>query len=105
MVTQQDQIAITIVPDIVAPEAYRDAVQGTPPFDAVFHTASPFTYQNVESNIEFLEPAIKGTVNLLKVVNNNAQRVKRVIWTGSCASVIDYDSLASELPKVYTEAD
>ena len=102
---QQDQIAITIVPDIVAPEAYRDAVQGTPPFDAVFHTASPFTYQNVESNIEFLEPTIKGTVNLLKAVKDNAPRVKRVIWTGSCASVIDYDNLASEPPKVYTEAD
>ena len=102
---QQNQIAITTVPDIVAPEAYRDAVQGTPPLDAVFHTASPFTYQNVESNIEFLEPTIKGTVNLLKAVKDNAPRVKRVIWTGSCASVIDYDNLASEPPKVYTEAD
>ncbi|KAF2108589.1 putative dihydroflavonal-4-reductase [Lophiotrema nucula] len=105
---QRDQLAITIVPDIVASEAYRDAVQGTPgtpPFDTVFHTASPFTYQNVGSNIEFLEPAIKGTLNLLRAVKDHAPSVKRVIWTGSCASVIDYDNLASHPPRTYTEAD
>lgn len=102
---QQDQLAITIVPDIVAPGAYRSAVQGAPPFDVVFHTASPFTYGGGGSNLEFLEPAIKGTVNLLKAVKDNASSVKRVIWTGSCASVIDYDKLTSDPPKIYTEAD
>jgi nucleoside-diphosphate-sugar epimerase len=102
---QQSQIAITIVPDIVAPEAYHTAVQGTPPFDTVYHTASPFTYQNVESNIQFLEPATKGTLNLLKAVKDNAPSVRRVIWTGSCASVIDYDNLVSDPPKLYTEGD
>lgn len=40
---QQSQIAITIVRDIVASGAYHTAVQGTPPFDTVYHTASPFT--------------------------------------------------------------
>jgi len=65
---QQDRLAITIVPDIVAPEAYRNAVQGPPPFDTVLHTASPFTYKGVGSNLEFLEPAIKGTINLLQAV-------------------------------------
>jgi len=102
---QQSQISITIVPDIVAPEAYHTAVQGTPPFDTVYHMASPFTYRNVESNLQFLEPAIKGTMNLLKAVKDNAPSVKRVIWTGSCASVVDYDNLVSDPPKVYTEND
>ncbi|KAF2876210.1 hypothetical protein BDV95DRAFT_512242 [Massariosphaeria phaeospora] len=102
---QQDQLAITIVPNIVAPEAYRDAVQGTPPFDTVFHAASPFTYRDVQNNLEFLEPAIKGMLNLLKAVKDNAPSVKRVIWTGSCASVIDYDQLTSDPPKIYTEED
>lgn len=78
---------------------FHKAHQGTPPFDAVLHTASPFTYQDIESNIKFLEPVIKGTMNLLKAVKDNAPSVKRVIWTGSCASVIDY---ALEPPKVYT---
>ncbi|GAE00037.1 dihydroflavonal-4-reductase, putative [Paecilomyces variotii No. 5] len=103
--TQQSQIAIIIVPDIVAPEAYNTAVQGTPPFDIVYHTASPFGYQNVGSNLQFLEPAMKGTLNLLKAVKDNAPSVKRVIWTGSCASVIDYDNLVSDPPKLYTETD
>jgi nucleoside-diphosphate-sugar epimerase len=102
---QQDQLTITIVSDIVQPEAYRSAVQGTPPFDTVFHTASPFTYRDVGSNLEFLEPAIKGTINLLQAVKDYAPSVRRVIWTGSCASVIDYDNLASNPPKIYTEAN
>jgi nucleoside-diphosphate-sugar epimerase len=59
----------------------------------------------VGSNLQFLEPAIKGTSNLLKAVKDNAPSVKRVIWTGSCASVIDYDSLVSDPPRLYTEAD
>jgi nucleoside-diphosphate-sugar epimerase len=102
---QKAQLSITIVPDIVAPEAYNKAVQGSPPFDTVFHTASPFTYQNVSSNLEFLEPAIKGTMTLLKAVKEYAPSVKRVIWTGSCASVVDYDNLTSDPPKVLTEKD
>lgn len=101
----QSQLAITIVPDIVAPDAYRHVVQGMTPFDAVFHTASSFTYQGVENNLEFLEPAIQGTLNLLKAVKDYAPSVKRVIWTGSCASVVDYSNLTSEPPKIYTEAD
>ncbi|KAG2417876.1 hypothetical protein HFD88_000975 [Aspergillus terreus] len=104
-VAQQSQISTRIVPDIVAPGAYHAAVQGTPAFDTVYHTASPFTYNNVASNVEFLEPAIKGTLNLLQAVKDNAPSVKRVIWTGSCASVIDYDNLVSDPPRVYTEAD
>ncbi|KAJ5971625.1 methylglyoxal reductase (NADPH-dependent) gre2 [Penicillium vulpinum] len=102
---QQSQISIKIVPDIVASGAYHTAVQETPAFDTVYHTASPFTYTNVESNLEFLEPAIKGTLNLLKAVKDNAPNVQRVIWTGSCASVIDYNNLVSDPPKIYTEAD
>jgi nucleoside-diphosphate-sugar epimerase len=102
---QKAQVSIAIVPDIVAPEAYNKAVQGSPPFDTVFHTASPFTYKDVSSNLEFLEPAIKGTMTLLKAVKQHAPSVKRVIWTGSCASVVDYDNLTSNPPKVLTEKD
>ena len=48
---------------------------------------------------------MKGTLNLLQAVKDKAPTVKRVIWTGSCASVIDYDNLVSDPPKVYTEED
>lgn len=72
---QQFQIAITIVPDIIAPGAYHTVIQEM--FNTVYHTASPFTYANVGSNLQFLEPAIKGTFNLLKAVKENAPSVKR----------------------------
>lgn len=38
-------------------------------------------------------------------MKDNAPSVKRVIWTGSCASVIDYDNLVADPPRIYTEAD
>ncbi|KAK3689168.1 hypothetical protein B0T22DRAFT_490681 [Podospora appendiculata] len=106
--TQQSQIDVTIVPNIVEPEAY-DAVFRDSSFDTVFHTASPFTYVSgataETNNLQFLEPAIKGTLNLLHAVKNHAPTVKRIIWTGSCASVVDYDCLVSDPPRVYDEND
>ncbi|KAI1331663.1 flavonol reductase [Xylariaceae sp. FL0255] len=57
------------------------------PIDAVFHTASPFSSTPVEDKLEVLEPAIKGTLHLLSAVKVHAPSVRRVIVTGSCASV------------------
>jgi len=99
------QIDIAVVPDIIALNAYVHAVQSEPPFDAVIHTASPFLYGHVESNLEFLDPAIKGTLGLLKAVKDHAPKVKRVVYTGSCASIIDYTLLSSDPPKLYDERD
>ena len=88
----KSQISIAIVPDIAAPGAFDAAVQHN--IDTVFHTASPFVYGTVSDNREFLDPAIKGTTGLLKSVKEHAPSVKRVIYTSSCAAVINYDRLA-----------
>lgn len=89
----KSQISISVVPDITTPGAYDEAVQGS--FDSVFHTASPFIYGVVSDNREFLNPAINGTTGLLKSIKENAPSVRRVIYTSSCAAVINYDRLAS----------
>lgn len=56
--------------------------------------------------MEFLDPAIKGTLEILKAVKDGASSVKRVVVTSSCAAVIDFDAPAVREPrKVYTEED
>ena len=93
-----------IVPDITAPHAFDTVIQSQPPFDAVIHTASPFLYSVVSDNLkDFLEPAVKGTEEILKSIHSHAPGVKRVVLTSSCAAVLDFN--AGDNGKVYTEAD
>lgn len=82
-----------------------------PPIDTILHTASPFLYRAAtQTNAEdFLDPAIKGTRNLLSVARK-WPAVKRVVMTSSCAAVIDYKREAKVEKeggerKIYVEAD
>ena len=93
-----------IVPDITAPNSFDSVVQSQPPFDAVIHTASPYLYSAVSDNLkDFIEPAVKGTEEILKSIKSRAPGVKRVVLTSSCAAVLDFD--AGNNGKIYTEAD
>ncbi|KAJ3119215.1 methylglyoxal reductase (NADPH-dependent) gre2 [Physocladia obscura] len=99
------QLDFGIVSDITSPGAFDKVVQSTPPFDTVIRTASPFLYR-VISDREFLDPAIKGTLEILKSTKAHSPSVKRVVITSSCAAVIDFSApAASNLKKVYTEDD
>ncbi|TAQ88809.1 hypothetical protein B7494_g2866 [Chlorociboria aeruginascens] len=100
------QLDFGIVPDITTSGAFDTAVQANPPFDAVVHTASPFLYRVISNNREFLDPAIKGTLEILKSIKAHAPTVKRVVITSSCAAVVNFaaDPIASP-QKIYTEED
>jgi nucleoside-diphosphate-sugar epimerase len=79
------------VPDIAAPRAFDHAFESAdPPFDTAIHTVSPFAFGNVSSNMELLDPAIKGTTEILKATKAQAPEVKRVIITSSFAAVRDW---------------
>jgi nucleoside-diphosphate-sugar epimerase len=95
-----------IVPDITSPGAFDQVVKSAPPFDIVIHTASPFLYRVISDNREFLDPAIKGTLEVLKSVKAHAPTVKRVVITSSCAAVVNFGGNPIAAPKkVYTEED
>ena len=49
---------------------------------------------------ELIEPAVNGTLNVLKSVQKS-QSVKRVVLTSSCAAIVD----APDHGKVFTELD
>jgi dihydroflavonol-4-reductase len=69
--------------DLLVDGSYDQAMAGC---ELVYHTASPFTL-NVEDTVrDLIDPALKGTRNVLQSVNRS-QSVKRVVLTSSVAAV------------------
>ena len=52
----------------------------------VFHTASPFVFKFNDPVKDFIDPALKGTQNVLASVNSTAS-VERVVLTSSCTAI------------------
>lgn len=77
----------------------RKAVQATPPFEYVIHTASPF-HNNFDDPVRgLLEPAINGTTGILRAIKAFAPQVKRVVVTSSFAAIVN----TASPPRVYDE--
>ena len=69
--------------DLLDPGSYTEAMQGC---ELVFHTASPFSPVVENPEKELIEPAVKGTKNVLASANA-VESVKRVVLTSSCAAI------------------
>ena len=95
------RLSFAIVQDIVKPGAFDEAVKGV---DGVIHTASPFQLQVENNERDLLEPALKGTTEILKAVQKNAPQVKRVVITSSFASIVDL-SQGNRPGYTYSEKD
>ncbi|XP_022754236.1 cinnamoyl-CoA reductase 1-like [Durio zibethinus] len=63
--------------------SYDSAVEGC---EGVFHTASPFYHDVTDPQAELLDPAVKGTLNVLNSCAKTSS-VKRVVLTSSMAAV------------------
>jgi nucleoside-diphosphate-sugar epimerase len=93
----KDKFSYAIVPDMGKDDAF-DGVVGD--VDAVIHTASPFSW-TVDDPADIIDPAVNGTVNILKSVAKNGHSVKRVVVTSSFVAIYE----PREKPIIYTEAD
>ena len=69
--------------DLLRQGSYRAAMEGC---ELVFHTASPFIISVKDPQKELIEPAVKGTENVLNTANE-VESVKRVVITSSCAAI------------------
>ncbi|MCH4824147.1 NAD-dependent epimerase/dehydratase family protein [Gramella lutea] len=69
--------------DLLDEGSYADAMRGC---ELVFHTASPFTSEYEDPQKDLIEPAVKGTANVLEQANKTPS-VKRVVLTSSCAAI------------------
>ncbi|KAJ9209665.1 hypothetical protein DTO166G4_8735 [Paecilomyces variotii] len=95
-----DRLSYVVVEDIAFDGAFDKAVQSEPPFDAVFHCASPFHFDVTRSvEKDLLEPAINGTMGILKSIQQHAPNISKVVITSSMAAVLRF----AGHPEVYTE--
>lgn len=69
--------------DLLDENGFAEAMNGC---ELVFHTASPFVISVKDPHKDLIEPAVKGTENVLKQANKT-ESVKRVVVTSSCAAI------------------
>ncbi|OTA98244.1 hypothetical protein M426DRAFT_326153 [Hypoxylon sp. CI-4A] len=87
--TQRQNLSYVIVDDVAKDGAFDHVFQKEQACGYVIHTASPF-HLNVQDPIkDFLDPAIKGTIGVLKSAKAYAPSVKRVVITSSSAAMIN----------------
>jgi nucleoside-diphosphate-sugar epimerase len=65
--------------------------------ELVFHTASPFVMDVKDPQRDLIDPAVKGTANVLNTANK-INTVKRVVVTSSCAAIYTDASECSKAP-------
>ncbi len=86
--------------DLLAEGSYQEAMKDC---ELVFHTASPFTVNVKDPQRELIDPAVKGTENVLLSANKTPS-VKRVVITSSCAAIYTDANESQMTPKgAFTE--
>lgn len=69
--------------DLLTPGSYAEGMEGC---ELVYHTASPFVTDVKDPQRDLIDPAVKGTQNVLETASNTSS-VKRVVVTSSCAAI------------------
>ena len=69
--------------DLLTPGSYKEAMEGC---ELIYHTASPFITNVKNPQKELIDPAVKGTENVLMSAKESSS-VKRVVITSSCAAM------------------
>ncbi len=69
--------------DLLQKGSYAEAMKDC---ELVYHTASPFITDVNDPQKDLVDPAVKGTQNVLETANQTPS-VKRVVVTSSCASI------------------
>ncbi|BGP12698.1 hypothetical protein JCM10213_008836 [Rhodosporidiobolus nylandii] len=95
-----DRLTLVEVPDIVTGEGLKEALEGV---DVVAHTASPYALTYTDPIKDFIDPAVKGTLSVLKAAKEAG--TKRVVITSSFAAVTDLNAGGPWRDYTYTAAN
>lgn len=80
--------------DLLKEGSYAEAMAGCA---VVFHTASPFVRNVQDAQRDLVDPAVKGTRNVLETANATAS-VRRVVLTSSVASIYTDNAECAQAP-------
>ena len=99
------QLEFVIVPDISKEDAYYEAVKDV---DLVIHLASPTTKINTNPTEEtynemLIQPAVQGTMNMIKAASNYSPTTKRIVITASIVSIIEWPEMYMETGRIFNE--
>ncbi|KAF9889077.1 methylglyoxal reductase (NADPH-dependent) gre2 [Aspergillus nanangensis] len=100
----EDQLNFVIVPDISAPGAYTKILKADPSVQYIIHTASPLNYSLGKTVEDFVNPAVRGTREILEAAAQYGCNVQRVVVTGSFAAIGNPEDMQGG-GKVYTSQD
>ncbi|OHX63988.1 NAD-dependent epimerase/dehydratase family protein [Flammeovirga pacifica] len=81
--------------DLLEEGAYQEAMQGC---ELVYHTASPFVTDVKDPQRDLVDPAVKGTANVLETANQ-VSSVKRIVVTSSVVATYTDASDLANTPK------
>ncbi|KAH6904342.1 D-lactaldehyde dehydrogenase [Coprinopsis sp. MPI-PUGE-AT-0042] len=81
-----DKLEFVYVPDIGKEGAFDDAVKGV---NAILHTATPVTL-TAKNPQDVIEPAVNGTVSILKSALGAGSGIKRVVITSSTGAITNF---------------
>ncbi|KEP48769.1 NADPH-dependent aldehyde reductase [Rhizoctonia solani 123E] len=96
-----DKFKYVIVEDMSKNGAFDEVVKGV---DAIAHTASPVNF-DTEDPKDVIEPAVRGTTEILESVHKYAPAVKRVVITSSVVAITDVMFHLKIPGTIYTESD
>ena len=99
------QLEFVLVPDILKEDAYYEAVKGV---EFVIHLSSPTTnLKTIPSEDGYdealIQPAVRGTINMIKAVSKYSPTTKRVVITASIVSIIEWPEMYMETGNVFNE--
>ncbi|KIW64252.1 hypothetical protein PV04_09199 [Phialophora macrospora] len=85
----KSKLDFSIVPDITAPGAFDQCLKDAQPLDAIIHAASPFNFSTAKTVSDFIEPALRGTTEILESAAKYVPGLKRMVITSSFAAIGD----------------
>jgi len=101
------RVTFVFVKDVAIPHAFDDVFrQEKNGFDYLIHTASPVNFSVADFQKDLIDPAVQGTIGLMKAVHDlGGSQVKRLVLLGSAVSVLDSSQDMSVAGAAYSEKD
>lgn len=90
------RLSFIIVPDLCKPNAYDEAARGV---DYIIHIASPLMSNRIpppdDQDAFFIQPAVRGTINILEAARKS-RSVRRVVITSSITALIPFAEVSGK---------